>query len=77
MTNDLQSEDSTTALQVACDTEISGCVFLVRTEEDDRDRLLEITQEHVKEQHGEDVSLDEIEAQHVKTVEVEHGGQDR
>ncbi|XVH32117.1 DUF1059 domain-containing protein [Haloferacaceae archaeon DSL9] len=57
------------ALQVACDTEVSGCVFLMRTEEDDKDRLLRIAQEHVKEQHGKDFSLDEIEERHVETVD--------
>lgn len=58
------------ALQVSCDTAVSGCVFLMRTEEADKQRLLEITQEHVKEQHGKEFSLEEIETQHVDTVEV-------
>lgn len=70
MTNDLQSEESTTAIQVACDTEVSGCVFLMRTEADDKERLLEITREHVREQHGTEYSLDEIDAKHVTEVEV-------
>ena len=70
MTDDIQSEDSRMALQVACDTAVSGCVFLMRTEEDDKERLLEITHEHVKKQHGQDVTRDEIEDRHVKTVEV-------
>lgn len=70
MTTDLESEGSTTALQVACDTAVSGCVFLVRTEEDDRDRLLEIAREHVREQHGKEFTRDEIEDQYVETVEV-------
>ncbi|WP_265108489.1 DUF1059 domain-containing protein [Halosolutus halophilus] len=71
MTNDLQSEeDSTMALQVACDTAVSGCVFLMRTEENDKERLVEIAREHVKEQHGKEFTRDEIEARHVETVEV-------
>ncbi|WP_226040637.1 DUF1059 domain-containing protein [Natrinema sp. DC36] len=71
MANDLQTEDRTTALQVACDTAVSGCVFRMRTEADDRERLLEITREHVKEQHGKTYSLEEIDEQHVEEVEVE------
>jgi len=55
MSENPQSEASRTALQVACDTEVSGCVFLMRTEEDDRDRLLQITRDHVAEQHGQGV----------------------
>ncbi|WP_306055035.1 hypothetical protein [Natronococcus wangiae] len=70
MTNDLQSGDGTTALQVACDTEVSGCVFLMRTEEDDKERLLESTREHVRERHGTELTLDEIEERHVNEVEV-------
>lgn len=70
MTGDRQSTSSTTALQVACDTEVSGCVFLMRTEADDKERLLEIAREHVREQHGKEYALDEIEAQHVEEVEV-------
>lgn len=70
MTNDLQSDDGTTGIQVACDTAVSGCVFLMRTEEDDRDRLLEVTREHVRERHGREVTLEEIEDRHVETVEV-------
>jgi|GEM_PF-3149880 len=72
MTTDLQS-DETTALQVACDTEVSGCVFLMRTEEADKERLLEITRDHVREQHGTEYTLDEIEDQHVTEVAVETG----
>ncbi|QLK25909.2 DUF1059 domain-containing protein [Natrinema zhouii] len=59
------------ALQVACETAVSGCVFRMRTEEDDRERLLEITREHVKEQHGKTYTLEEIDEQHVNEVEVE------
>ena len=70
MANDIQSTDSTTGLQVACDTAVSGCIFRMRTEEDDKDRLLEIAREHVKEQHGKEFTLDEIEDRHVKRVEV-------
>ncbi|QFU82691.1 DUF1059 domain-containing protein [Natronorubrum aibiense] len=70
MTTDQQSETSTTALQVACDTAVSGCVFRMRTEEDDKDRLLEIARDHVNEQHGKEVTLEEIDEQHVETVEV-------
>ncbi|MBZ6496072.1 DUF1059 domain-containing protein [Natrinema longum] len=73
MTNDVQSEERRTALQVACDTAVSGCVFRMRTEEDDKDRLLEIAREHVKEQHGQEYSLEEIDDQHVTEVEVETG----
>ncbi len=43
----------------------------MRTEADDKERLLETTREHVRERHGKDVSLDEIDARHVETVEVE------
>ncbi|WP_436345116.1 DUF1059 domain-containing protein [Natronorubrum sp. FCH18a] len=70
MATDQRADDGTTALQVACDTEVSGCVFLMRTEADDKERLLEITREHVREQHGKEYSLDEIEEQHVNEVEV-------
>lgn len=70
MTTNHRSEAGRTALQVACDTEVSGCVFLVRTEEDDRDRLVEITRDHVREQHGKEYTLDEIDDQHVNEVEV-------
>lgn len=70
MSEGQQSRDRKTALQVACDTEVSGCVFLMRTEEDDRERLLEITRDHVREQHGKEYSLDEIAEQHVNEVEV-------
>jgi predicted small metal-binding protein len=58
------------AIQTSCDTAVSGCVFMMRTEEDDKDRLLRITQEHVREQHGKDFSLDEIEEQHMESVEL-------
>ena len=70
MTTDMQSEDSRVALEVACDTAVSGCVFRMRTEEDDRERLLEITRDHVAEQHGKEFSLDEIDERHVNEVEV-------
>lgn len=62
--------DSKTAIQVACDTDVSGCVFLMRTEEGDKNRLLEITREHVREQHGKEYSVDEIEEQHLERVDV-------
>lgn len=62
--------ESTTALEVACDTEVSGCVFRMRTEESDRDRLLEITRDHVRDQHGKEYTLEEIDEQHVTEVEV-------
>ena len=71
MTTDLRSDEDMTALQVACDTAVSGCVFRMRTEEDDKDRLLEITRDHVAEQHGKEYTLEEIEAQHVTEVAVE------
>ncbi|WP_226481303.1 DUF1059 domain-containing protein [Natrinema amylolyticum] len=71
MTTNTRSKDSATGLQVACDTAVSGCVFRMRTEADDKERLLETTREHVRERHGKDVSLDEIDARHVETVEVE------
>lgn len=70
MSNDRQSTASTTALQVACDTEVSGCVFLMRTEADDRDRLVRMTRDHVREQHGKEFTLEEIEERHVREVEV-------
>ncbi|SFS99824.1 hypothetical protein [Halostagnicola kamekurae] len=70
MPDDTLTEEQQTALQVACDTEVSGCLFLMRTEENDRDRLLEITRDHVRYQHGKDYSLEEIEEQHVTEVEV-------
>lgn len=71
MTTDMQSDEATTGVQVACDTAVSGCVFLMRTEEDDTDRLLEIARDHVREQHGKEFSLDEIEARHLETVEID------
>jgi predicted small metal-binding protein len=49
----------------------------MRTEEDDRERLLEMTREHVRERHGKAVTLDEIEDQHVETVEVPLAEPDR
>ncbi|WP_224336325.1 DUF1059 domain-containing protein [Haloprofundus halobius] len=70
MSDEQQTEKPTTALQVACDTEVSGCVFMMRTEADDRDRLLQITRDHVREQHGKEYSLDEIESRHVNEVAV-------
>ncbi len=70
MTSNQRTGEGRTALQVACDTEVSGCVFLVRTEPDDRDRLLEITRDHVRDQHGKDYTLDEIAERHVTEVEV-------
>lgn len=77
MTDDMKSTDSTKGLQVACDTAVSGCVFRMRTEPDDKDRLLEIARDHVSEQHGKEFSLDEIEARHVEPVEVELEEADR
>lgn len=68
-----QRRESTTALQVACDTEVSGCVFRMRTEKDDRDRLLKITRDHVREQHGKEFTLDEIDERHVNEVEISTG----
>ncbi|QRV14811.1 hypothetical protein [Haloterrigena salifodinae] len=65
-----QSDEKLTALEVACDTEVSGCVFRMRTEVDNRDRLLEITRDHVSEQHGTEYSLEEINDRHVTEVEV-------
>lgn len=73
MTTDAQSDSELQALQVACDTEVSGCVFLVRTEPDDKERLVEMTREHVREQHGREVTREEIEAEHVTEVTVEPG----
>lgn len=70
MTTNQPTDEGRTAVQVACDTEVSGCVFLMRTEEDDTDRLLEITRDHVSEQHGKDYSLEEIEERHMTEVEV-------
>ncbi|MFC6716375.1 hypothetical protein ACFQGT_20050 [Natrialbaceae archaeon GCM10025810] len=70
MADDAQTAKPTTALQVACDTEVSGCVFLMRTEADDRDRLVEITRQHVADQHGKEYSAAEIEERHVREVEL-------
>lgn len=70
MTTNPPTDKPAKALQVACDTEVSGCVFMMRTEADDKDRLLEITRDHVREQHGKEFTLDEIEAQHVDEVDV-------
>ncbi|SER71654.1 DUF1059 domain-containing protein [Natrinema salaciae] len=77
MTEDLQSNDSVPGIQVACDTAVSGCVFRMRTEVDDRERLLEIARDHVREQHGKEFGLDEIDARHVETVEVDLEEEDR
>lgn len=74
MSDDSGTDGDRTALQVACDTEVSGCVFLMRTEVEDKDRLLEITREHVREQHGAEYSLAEIEERHVREVGVGAGG---
>ncbi|OIB58226.1 hypothetical protein [Natrialba sp. SSL1] len=76
MTANVHDEETTTALEVACDTAVSGCVFKLRTEEDDRGRLLEITRDHVAEQHGKEFTLEEIEEQHVETVSVPVGEQE-
>lgn len=62
--------DEMNAIEVACDTEVSGCVFRMRTEADDKDRLLEITSEHLADQHGKGYSLEEIEDKHVAEVSV-------
>lgn len=62
--------DETTAIEVACDTAVSGCVFRMRTEADDKDRLLDIARDHVREQHGAEYSLAEIEDKHLREVEV-------
>lgn len=70
MTGTGGTDDGRTALEVACDTEVSGCVFRMRTEAEDKDRLLEITREHVREQHGAEYSLAEIEERHVREIEV-------
>ncbi|WP_336359571.1 hypothetical protein [Haladaptatus sp. ZSTT2] len=43
---------------------------MMRTEDSDKDRLLKVTQEHVKEQHGKEFSLEEIESRYVKIVSV-------
>ncbi|WP_339103362.1 hypothetical protein [Haloterrigena salinisoli] len=70
MTDTQRTDEPMTAVEVACDTEVSGCVFRMRTEEDDRDRLLEITRDHVREQHEKEYSLEEIDDRHVTEVEV-------
>lgn len=70
MADTQRTDEPMTAVEVACDTEVSGCVFRMRTEEDDRDRLLEITRDHVNEQHGKEYSLEEIDDRHVTEVEV-------
>lgn len=70
MATERPREESITALQVACDTEVSGCAFLMRTEADDRDRLIEITRDHVRERHGKEYTAEEIDEQHVTEVEV-------
>lgn len=73
MTSNRQTDEPTTALETACDTEVSGCVFRMRTEEDDRDRLIEITREHVRERHGKEYTPEEINERHVRSVEVRPG----
>lgn len=65
--------ERTRAIEVACDTAVSGCAFRMRTEPDDRERLLEITRDHVADQHGKAVSLEEIDDRHVTDVEIELG----
>ncbi len=70
MTANERSDENRMALQVACDTEVSGCVFRMRTEADDRDRLVEIARDHVSEQHGKEYGLDEINERYVTEVEV-------
>lgn len=70
MTDDSESRQQSRALQVACDTEVSGCVFQMRTEPADKQRLLEIARDHVNEQHGQDYTIEEIEQEHVREVEV-------
>lgn len=67
---DTHAADEMTAIEVACDADVSGCVFRMRTEADDKDRLLEITREHVAERHGQEYSLDQIEDKHVAEVSV-------
>ncbi|KTG29749.1 DUF1059 domain-containing protein [Haloferax profundi] len=59
------------ALQVACNTAVSGCVFMMRTEDEDKDRLLREARDHVREQHGKEFTLEEIEEQFVNEVTVE------
>ena len=70
MTSAQRTGEGRTALRVACNPEISGGSFLMQTEEADRDRLLEITRDHVREKHGKDYTLDEIAERHVTEVEV-------
>jgi len=70
MTDDSETKGNARALEVACDTEVSGCVFQMRTEPADRQRLLEIARDHVNEQHGQDYTTEEIEREHVHEVEV-------
>lgn len=70
MTTEQPSGEQVTAIEAACDTAVSGCVFRMRTEADDRDRLLEITRDHVNEQHGKDYTIEEIDEQHVEEVQV-------
>lgn len=70
MATDQPAEESTRAVQVACDTEVSGCVFVMRTVADDRDRLVEIARDNVREQHGKEYSLEEIEQRHVEEIEI-------
>lgn len=70
MTRESRTE-RTRAIEVACDTAVSGCAFRMRTEPEDRDRLLEITRDHVAERHGTDYSLEEIDDRHVTDVEID------
>lgn len=70
MTDHTHPEETTNALQVACDTEVSGCVFQMRTEPEDKQRLLEIARDHVNEQHGGDYTTEEIDEKHLVEVEV-------
>ena len=71
---DRPADEGRAALQVACDTDVSGCVFLsvflMRTEADDRGRLGAIARDHVREQRGKGYTLDEIDERRVNEVEV-------
>jgi hypothetical protein len=42
---------------------------MMRTEDADRERLLRAAQEHVREEHGKEFSIEEIEEEYVKEVE--------
>jgi len=70
MADETRPDEPATAIEVACDTEVSGCVFSMRTEHDDKQRLLEIARDHVRERHGAEYSLEEIEERHVREVEL-------